>query len=313
MQICVGGVAARFDPTTYRGLYRDIIAPGLGELALARGDLASGWQHIRTALPAGADTRPERGYWVGSLALQCLAVTLATRAADFPVARSWLAAADRSLARSGAVLGRAGGALAHATYHRAAGDLEQARQHARAALAHATTPRQSLALLTAHRTLGEVEMAAGRHAESRAHLDAAHALAGACAAPYERALTLLALAELRLASADKTDAHAALDESRALLERLDARPALARAAALTARLGATRASRPGASARLDTLSRREIEVLRLLAAGQSNRAIATTLFLSPGTVQRHVANAYLKIGAHNRAEATAYAIRHHLS
>lgn len=61
------------------------------------------------------------------------------------------------------------------------------------------------------------------------------------------------------------------------------------------------------------LSRREAEVLRLLAAGRCNRAIAATLCLSPGTVQRHVANAYLKIGAHNRAEATAYALRHGLA
>ena len=56
----------------------------------------------------------------------------------------------------------------------------------------------------------------------------------------------------------------------------------------------------------------QAEVLRLLAAGQSNRQIAQTLFLSPRTVQRHVANAYLKIGAHCRAEATAYALRHGL-
>ena len=60
------------------------------------------------------------------------------------------------------------------------------------------------------------------------------------------------------------------------------------------------------------LSHREAEVLRLLAAGHSNRRIADTLFLSPRTVQRHVANAYLKIGAHCRAEATAHALRHRL-
>ncbi len=59
------------------------------------------------------------------------------------------------------------------------------------------------------------------------------------------------------------------------------------------------------------LSRRETEVLGLLAAGRSNREIAQALFLSPRTVQRHVANAYLKIGAHNKADATAYALRHH--
>ena len=60
------------------------------------------------------------------------------------------------------------------------------------------------------------------------------------------------------------------------------------------------------------LSPREMEVLRLLATGHSNRRIAQALFLSPRTVQRHVANVYLKIGAHCRAEAAAYAIRHGL-
>jgi len=60
------------------------------------------------------------------------------------------------------------------------------------------------------------------------------------------------------------------------------------------------------------LSRRESEVLALLALGHSNRDIAQALFLSPRTVQRHVANLYLKIGAHSRAEATAYAIDHGL-
>ncbi len=61
------------------------------------------------------------------------------------------------------------------------------------------------------------------------------------------------------------------------------------------------------------LSRRELGVLRLLAAGHSNRRIAAALCLSPRTVQRHIANAYLKIGTHCRAEAVAYAIRHGLA
>jgi DNA-binding NarL/FixJ family response regulator len=60
------------------------------------------------------------------------------------------------------------------------------------------------------------------------------------------------------------------------------------------------------------LSCREMEVLRLLAAGHSNHQIAHALCLSPRTVQRHVANIYLKIGAHCRAEATAYALDHGL-
>ena len=63
---------------------------------------------------------------------------------------------------------------------------------------------------------------------------------------------------------------------------------------------------------LTRLTAREVEVLALLAAGRSNRDIARVLFLSPRTVQRHVANAYLKIDAHCRAEATAFAIDHGL-
>ena len=61
------------------------------------------------------------------------------------------------------------------------------------------------------------------------------------------------------------------------------------------------------------LSRREAEVLRLIATGRSTNQIAAALYLSPRTVQRHIANAYRKIGAHNKAEATAYALRHGLA
>jgi DNA-binding CsgD family transcriptional regulator len=57
------------------------------------------------------------------------------------------------------------------------------------------------------------------------------------------------------------------------------------------------------------LSPRELEVLRLLAAGESNQQIARRLGLSPHTVERHVANLYRKIGARGRADATAYALR----
>ena len=59
----------------------------------------------------------------------------------------------------------------------------------------------------------------------------------------------------------------------------------------------------------DGLTAREAEVLGLLAGGKTNKQIAAELFLSVSTVQRHVANVYAKIGAHGRAEATAYALR----
>ena len=71
-----------------------------------------------------------------------------------------------------------------------------ARDHAARALAHATAPRQPLALLAAHRTLGVLATDAGDRAAAEEHLAAALALADACRAPYERALTLLAAAEL---------------------------------------------------------------------------------------------------------------------
>jgi DNA-binding NarL/FixJ family response regulator len=50
-------------------------------------------------------------------------------------------------------------------------------------------------------------------------------------------------------------------------------------------------------------------VLRLVAAGQSNAEIADSLVLSVHTVERHVANIFAKLGAHNRAEAAAVAAR----
>jgi DNA-binding CsgD family transcriptional regulator/pimeloyl-ACP methyl ester carboxylesterase len=59
----------------------------------------------------------------------------------------------------------------------------------------------------------------------------------------------------------------------------------------------------------DALSPRELEVLRLVAAGESNSQIARRLGLSTHTVERHVANLYRKIGARGRADATAYALR----
>jgi DNA-binding CsgD family transcriptional regulator/pimeloyl-ACP methyl ester carboxylesterase len=67
------------------------------------------------------------------------------------------------------------------------------------------------------------------------------------------------------------------------------------------------AARPGG------LSRRELEVLRLVAAGESNRQIARRLGLSTHTIERHVANLYRKIGARGRADATAHALRNGLA
>jgi DNA-binding CsgD family transcriptional regulator/pimeloyl-ACP methyl ester carboxylesterase len=67
--------------------------------------------------------------------------------------------------------------------------------------------------------------------------------------------------------------------------------------------------RPGET-RPDGLTEREFEILILLAGGSSNREMSKALSISERTVDRHIANLYRRIGAHNRAEATAYAYRH---
>jgi DNA-binding NarL/FixJ family response regulator len=60
------------------------------------------------------------------------------------------------------------------------------------------------------------------------------------------------------------------------------------------------------------LSKREVEVLRLVAQGRTNRDIAEMLVLSEKTVARHLTNIYTKLGVENRAAATAFALRHAL-
>ncbi|MDQ3549387.1 MAG: LuxR C-terminal-related transcriptional regulator, partial [Chloroflexota bacterium] len=73
------------------------------------------------------------------------------------------------------------------------------------------------------------------------------------------------------------------------------------------------APQPPASSYPDRLTAREVEVLRMIATGGSNSEIAEALFLSPRTVERHIANIYLKIDVHNKVEATAYALRQQLA
>jgi DNA-binding CsgD family transcriptional regulator len=184
-----------------------------------------------------------------------------------------------------------------------------ARAHAERARAHATEPRQPLALLAAHRLLGALETDAGRYDDAARHLEASLSLADACQAPYERALTLLARAELRAAEGDRDEAGTLLDAVRAICVPLDAKLALLRADTLAASL--TPVAPPPTYP--DGMTEREVEVLRHIAAGESNRAIAERLSLSVRTVERHIENLYRKIGARSKAEATAYAFRHRLT
>ncbi|MCA1725153.1 MAG: LuxR C-terminal-related transcriptional regulator, partial [Thermomicrobia bacterium] len=282
----------------------------LASVAYAQGDVARVWALVDEVLPDGAATEPGGTNFFTALVLHRFAARLAMDATDLTAARAWIAAHERWLAWSGAALGQAESNLLWAHYHRASGDAAQAEERAREALAQATAPRQPLVLLATHRFLAERATAAGRYAEADEHLGDAALLAQACGAPYERALTLLARAERRAATGDASAALTLLDEGRAILTPLGAQPALARADVLTARLAATVVAPPPPSP--DKLTAREVDVLRLLAEGRSNRAIGEALGINARTAERHITNVYRKIDVYSRAEAAAYAVRHNL-
>lgn len=121
-------------------------------------------------------------------------------------------------------------------------------------------------------------------------------------APHEAARARVLLALACRAVGDEATAQLEMDGARAAFEELGAAPDLERVAEL---LG-PRAGKPGG------LSPREVEVLRLVAAGKTNRAIANDLVLSEKTVARHVSNIFAKLGVPSRAAATAYAYEHDL-
>jgi DNA-binding CsgD family transcriptional regulator len=275
----------------------------VGMLARARGERAVVREMVAEMFPEGAGHEPGTLPFRYGLALQETAAALALDDEDLSAAKGWLDAHDRWLAWSGAVLGQSEGQALWAQYHRQAGDLEQACMHAERALVHAATPRQPLALLAAHRLRGELATDAARFADAQSDLDTAFALADACEAPYERALTLLALATLRLATGDTQRARTLLEDARTICARLGATPALARADALLAHLSPTSPAVYPAG-----LSAREVEVLRLVAQGWTDRQVADHLFLSPRTVSQHLRSIYNKLGVSTRAAATHFAV-----
>lgn len=207
--------------------------PYVGAMARAQGEHDEAWALVREGLPDGLQTEPGTTHFT-AVDLSCLAARLALDVGDHALARQWLEAHDRWLAWAGAAVqwGRANGHLAWAEYHRATGDAHLAMQRAEEAVAAASAPRQPLPLLASHRVLGDLLRQDGRAEEARAHLDTAFALAEACGAPYERALTLLARAELEQATGEREAARCSLAAARAICEPLGANATLARIAAL---------------------------------------------------------------------------------
>jgi ATP/maltotriose-dependent transcriptional regulator MalT len=122
-------------------------------------------------------------------------------------------------------------------------------------------------------------------------------------APYEAARVRLLVGLGCRALGDEEAAAMELDAARGVFAQLGAAPDLAR----LERLGRRDDGSGGHG-----LTARELQVLRLLAAGETNRAIASSLVLASKTVDRHVSNIYTKLGVSSRAAATAYAYRHRL-
>jgi DNA-binding CsgD family transcriptional regulator len=185
----------------------------------------------------------------------------------------------------------------------AANELQQARTASTELDEIAARYPLDMLRATAAYAHGAVDLAEGRALEALNALRAAFELWRDNEAPYEtaRVRLLIALAYRQLGDHDSADLE--LDAAGNVFERLSAAPDLARAATIR---------RSSTTPNLTVLTQRELQVLRHIAAGKTNKAIALELFLSERTVDRHVSNILTKFGVPSRAAATAYAYGHKL-
>lgn len=254
----------------------------LGEVRRMRGDLAGAASAYRQAHEHGREPQPGLALvWVAegkpSAAVAALAACEARTNDPLAKTRLWEALVLAAVA---------------------AADLPAARAAADALEDAAATFASPGLLATAAECRGRVCLATG------ASPVAIEAFRSACQqwqdleSPYRVAQTRLALAD----ALDRTG-----DEHGATLERDAATAALARLGVLPPMPAG------GASALPDGITRREAEVLELVARGLTNREVAEVLVLSERTVARHLANLYTKIGVTTRTAATTYAHRHGLA
>lgn len=121
-------------------------------------------------------------------------------------------------------------------------------------------------------------------------------------APYEAARVRVLIGQACLQLGDTEAGTLEFDAARAVFTELGARADLARLNAL----------RPESPSAATPLTARELEVLRLVAAGHTNKRIANTLGVSERTVDRHVSNILVKLDVPSRSAATAYGYAHRL-
>jgi DNA-binding CsgD family transcriptional regulator len=184
----------------------------------------------------------------------------------------------------------------------ATGELAQARDAARELdqLAHAF--RCSPIAAMAGHALGRVELDGGDPAGALPYLRKSMQAWTALECPYEVARVRVLIGRACAALGDSDSSRTHLDAARRTFTALGAAPALDEIERPT-----SRQPHPGG------LTDRELEVLRLVAAGKSNAQIAWALTLSEKTVARHLSNIFAKIDVQSRTAAAAYAFEHGMS
>ncbi len=186
----------------------------------------------------------------------------------------------------------------------AIGDLAAARSATDELAALADRSGAVLLLALAARADGEVRLAEGDAREALTTLRQAAARWQELDSPYESARVRVGIGQACRSLGDGDAAELEFDAARRAFAALGAVPDLGRLDRLA---GEAAAEQPGG------LTEREIEVLRVLATGRTNRAIAAGLGISERTVDRHVSNIYTKLDVNTRAAATAWAYEHDLA
>ena len=185
----------------------------------------------------------------------------------------------------------------------AAGDLDGAAAAGERLGRQAGRSAPPLVRALADHARGTVALVAGNAGEALSHLRRACRAFHEIDLPYEAARSEVRIAEACVTLGDRESAGLALDSARATFGRLGAIPDLER----IDRLGIDGGAAGG------PLTGRELEVLRLVASGRTNREIADVLTISPHTVGRHLQNIFMKLDLSSRAAATAYAYEHGLT
>jgi DNA-binding NarL/FixJ family response regulator len=186
----------------------------------------------------------------------------------------------------------------------ASGEIDEAHE-ASAALAE-TAARYAPSMLKAVSlsASGAVELARGDSVLALSYLREARSLWQELSIPYEVARTRELIGSACRRLGDTETAELELGAAAEIYRALGARPDLDRVASPPTPAGNGVAT--------SGLTARELEVLRLVAAGKSNRTIASDLVLSEKTVARHISNIFTKLDLSSRSAATAYAYEHHL-